>query len=74
MPKMPEKLTFWPSPILFWLMVVVTTGALAALIYFAVQWHEADQRTNKWFDDMCRTHGGTYCEHKLPSETATRTR
>ena len=71
---MPEKLTFWPWPILFWLMVVVTTGLIAALIYLAVQLENADHRTNKWFDDMCRTHGGTYCEHKLPCETATPTR
>jgi hypothetical protein len=30
MPAMPEKLTFWPSPILFW--VIVTTAAIAGMI------------------------------------------
>ncbi len=40
-----SNVTTWPSPTLFWLMVVVTTGALAALIYFAVQWHEVDSAT-----------------------------
>ena len=71
---MPEKQTFWPSPFLFWLMVVVTTAAIAGLVYLAVQLRNADERTNKWFDDMCATRGGAYCEHKLPNETATPTR
>jgi hypothetical protein len=73
MHQMPEKLTFWPSPILFWLMVVVTTAAIAGMIYMAAQWERDDHRMNEWFDQMCAVHGGAYCEHELPPVTPTGT-
>jgi hypothetical protein len=66
-----EKLTFWPSPFLFWLMVVVTIAALALLICLSVQWKVADERTNNWFDHMCAIHGGSYCQHELPPGNTT---